>query len=223
MRLIVVEDVNYFRYLALVKLLHHVFADDTHIVICDIREAQRLIKRHCRRYREVFIIGALVCHQAKTLTTFFSGRYPGIQVRFLLFSDMIGLQRLERHLVIGERYIFVAPDIPLENLITLLKLRGYKDKDKYIPVKFNANDESVITFWREKFAGTAPGRKLGRKDYHHSRCLKKKLDVDNEYALCLLWHFVCCAVIDYQWEKQRGARAPISTNHSGGHYHLCFR
>lgn len=203
MRLIVLDDTNCFRRVALEKFLLDFSYYDNNVVIANAEEARCLIKHYCRRYQELYIIGALTCQKIKSMVVFFSKSNPLGRVKFLLFSDMIGLKKLKHNLLIGTECVFVSPDIHPANFIELLCRQSYKSKDKCIPIEFDGNDHSIIAKWRRKLSGRTLYAKMTRRDYYNSRCLKNKLHIQNEYALCLLWHFVRCTVSDYPWVTKR--------------------
>lgn len=219
MRLIVLDDANYFRRVAVERLFTDFSPRDNHVVVSSIHEAKELMRMYCRRYREVIVIGTPPCYTVKHLTQFFLRMNPGMQLRFFLFSDMIGLPQLKQHLVVSARVVFLAPNIANAGLLRFVYQQNNRPRDECLIVKFNGNDESVIRLWRQKLTRNLAYCTMTTRNYNHSRSLKKRLDVHNEYGLCLLWHFVCCAVSDYQWKIPPGSRLPECQNPRAGHYH----
>ena len=219
MRLIVLDDANYFRRLAVESLFANFFPRDNHVVVMSIEEAKELLMMYCRRYREVVVIGTPSCLTVKDMVRHCRNVNQGMRLRFFLFSDMLGLPQLNKHLVVSDSVIFLAADISRESLIHFLERRNTLQLDGCVAVKFNGNDESVIALWRRELSHNLPYSRMTTRDYNHSRILKNRLDIYNEYALCLLWHFVCCAVQDYQWEVPYRSRLPGCRYRQGGREH----
>lgn len=218
MRLIILDDANYFRCVAIERLFIDFFPRDNHIVVSNINEGKELMRMYRRRYREVIIIGTPPCYTVKHLMHYFLSMSPGVRLRFFLFADVIGLQKLNQHLVVSACVIFLSPNIAKASLIRFLYQQNNRPRDQCLIVKFNGSDESVITLWRQKLFLNLSYCNMTTLDYNRARSLKKRLDIHNEYGLCLLWHFVCCAVSDYQWEIN-GNQLPACRKPRAGHYH----
>jgi hypothetical protein len=85
MRLIIINDVNYFRRVAVERLFSDFMPGGNHAVVTSVHEGMLLMKMFCRRYREVLIVGTPACETIKELTQYFRSVSQNIQIRFLFF------------------------------------------------------------------------------------------------------------------------------------------
>ncbi|NUU69006.1 hypothetical protein HQN64_23310 [Enterobacteriaceae bacterium BIT-l23] len=190
MRLIIVDDRHYFRFVALSEILFDFFEDDEEVEVLDIPEARRRIRFGSQCYDEILIIGTLTFCRLQYLLKFLVRNGYRVPIKILLFSDIFGLKILNGPLLLSKNCALLSASITQDELLSIIKgdTPVFHNRSKGT-VAFTRNDRHILERWSHMINGEPDSAAMTKNDYQISRRLKLRTRINNELSLYLLWRF----------------------------------
>lgn len=192
MRSIVIADSLYHRYVGLSHTFSREFDVDPSVDIFDSYNAKKIARKGC--YKNALVIGNHSTSEMEKINQLLLRNNSEIVIYRILFSDVIKLRNLKRHLIISPYCIVVSGDISSEELLALSQSwLSSLDKDCCVSVRFNQHEKRLFRRWEYAVYGdiSPENSKLDDADYSISSRLKRKMSIRSEYSLYLLWRIAC--------------------------------
>ncbi len=143
------------------------------------------------QYRSATIIGNHTAPTSLRISNILRRQNNNINVFRVLFSDIIGLRKLQRHLIISPNTIIVSADISFHSLQELsLNWTESFNTDAFNHVKFSHNEVTIMKDWAKTINNNImKGEPNGenKKFCYVSNRLKNRFSIFNRNALYKLW------------------------------------